>query len=238
MGSKSGTREEPSILAAAERQMRTWVQTAEMGERAAGQYDVRRLAERIKPYLTISREEGTGASEVAQRVGKELGWEVLDKNLLDRVAERFHLSRAFLELVDETRNCWVHDVLGPWMDHKVVPTEKYVVGIECVVLAAACHASVVLVGRGTQFFLPRDRGLAVRLVARKKYRIGQIMQQERLSEEEAGRFVELADQGRREFVERHFHHDISDPHLYDLVINVERLGVEGAARQIITALSR
>ena len=42
----------------------------------------------------------------------------------------------------------------------------------------------------------------------------------------------------REFVERFFHHDINDLHLYDLVINTERLGLAGAAEQIVAATSR
>ena len=46
------------------------------------------------------------------------------------------------------------------------------------------------------------------------------------------------DHDRREFVSRYFHRDTSDPHLYDLVLNVERLGPPAAAEQIIAALCR
>ena len=43
------------------------------------------------------------------------------------------------------------------------------------------------------------------------------------------------DKGRREFVEQFFHRDITDPHHYDLMINVDRLGPEGAVGQILAA---
>ena len=43
------------------------------------------------------------------------------------------------------------------------------------------------------------------------------------------------DQDRRQFVSRYFHHDMSDPHLYDLVLNVERLGPAATAEQIVAA---
>ena len=46
------------------------------------------------------------------------------------------------------------------------------------------------------------------------------------------------DRGRREFVARYFHHDIDDPHLYDLVINVERFGPEAVAEKIVEAYPR
>jgi len=229
---KSQTHEEPKILAAAERQMQSWVRTAEIEDSAIRTQHGRRLVDRIEPYIALSREEGSGGSEIAQTVGRRLGWEVLDGELLDRVSERFHLSRPMLEIVDETRNNWVHDVLGSWMDHQVIPTEKYVVRLACVVLAAAHHGSLVLVGRGAQFLLPREKGLAVRIVAPLKYRIHQIMQRENLSKVEAEQLIKKRDDGRRDFVERYFHHDIDDPHLYDLTINVERLGTARAAEMI------
>ena len=232
---KAQTREEPKILAAAERQMQTWVRTAEIEDREIRVQDAKRLADRIKPHVTISREEGAGGSEIAQSLGKRLGWDVLDKNLLDRVAEQFHLSRPMLELVDETESNWFHDVLGTWMDRKVIPTEKYVVRLTCVVLAAANVASLILVGRGTQFLLPAEKGLAVRVIAPLKYRVDQIMQRENLAKAEAERLIEERDRGRSEFVERYFHHDIDDPHLYDLTINVERVGLDRAVEVIARA---
>jgi cytidylate kinase len=238
---KTQTREDPKILAAAERQMQAWALTQEMetraicAERAASRTQ---LAEQVHPYLSISREEGAGGSEIALLVGQELGWEVLDENLLDRVAERFHVSRMMLELVDETPSSWVYDVLGTWMDRQIVPHEKYVAQLGRVVLAAARRGHVVLVGRGTQFLLPREKGLAVRLVAPLKCRTEQVMRRDRLGAAAARRLIEQKDRGRREFVERYFHRDVDDPHLYDLVINVAGLGPIGAAEQIVAALCR
>ena len=229
---KAQTHAEPKILAAAERQMQSWVRTAQIEDSAIRAQHGRRLVDRVKPYIALSREEGAGGSEIAQAVGRQLGWEVLDRNLLDRVSERFHLSRPMLEIVDETHSNWVHDVLGSWMNPQVIPTEKYVVRLACVVLAAAHQGSLVLVGRAAQFLLPREKGLAVRIIAPMKYRTDQIMRQEGLSKAEAEQLIRRRDEGRHEFVKRYFHHDIDDPHLYDLTINVERLGTARAAEMI------
>lgn len=235
---KEQTREEPTILAAAERQMQAWVLTAEIAERTIRAEGPHRLAERLGRYLTISREAGAGGGNIAQLVGQELGWEVLDKNLLDRVAERFRLSRAMLEQVDETPSSWVYDVLGTWMDRKIITHDKYVVHLARVVLAAVRRGNVVLVGRGAQFVLPREKGLAVRIIAPQKYRAEQIMRREGLDRAEACRLIEETDRGRREFVLRYFHQHIDDPHLYDLVINVERIGPAAAVQQIVAAVGR
>jgi len=34
---------------------------------------------------------------------------------------------------------------------------------------------------------------------------------------------------------RFFHHDVADPHLFDLVIHADRFGPEGAAEAIVAA---
>lgn len=233
---KSQIREEPKILAAAERQMQAWALTQEIEDRAVRQQGSRQLASVATTYVTISREAGAGGGEIARLVGEKLGWEVLDRNLLDSVAARFHLSRMMLDLVDETQSNWMYDVLGTWMDRTIIPQEKYVAHLTRVVLAAAQRGHCVFVGRGAQFLLPRDKALAVRIVAPEKFRIEQIMKRQRLDAAAARRCTDETDRGRHDFVQRFFHHDINDPHLYDLVINTERLGSTGAVDQIVAAV--
>jgi len=233
---KGQIREEPKIVAAAERQMQAWDHIREIEEHALYEPERKRWTEEVHTYLTVSREEGSGGGEIACEVGKTLGWEVFDKNLLERVSQRYHLSHPMLKLVDEVRSNWVHDVLGTWMDRRVIPPEKYVACLRGVVLTAARHGHVVLVGRGAQFLLPREKGLVVRIIAPKKFRIERTMQEKGLDAEAARRLVENTDRNRREFVRRYFHHDVEDPHLFDLVINVERIGISGAVAQIVSAL--
>jgi cytidylate kinase len=233
---KEQTREDPKILAAAERQMQAWAMNAEMADRSIGRKFHQAHTGQKKCFLTISREAGAGGSEIAAIVGKRLGWEVLDKNLLDHVAERFHHDRSMLKMVDETRSNWVYDVLGSWMDSTVIPHETYVSQLSRVILAAARQSNYIFVGRGARFLLPREKVLAVRLVASEGFRLKRIMQYLKLSEADARRQMHEVDQGRREFAQRFFHHDITDPHLYDLVINSEGLGIEGAAEEIVAAM--
>ena len=235
---KENTREEPRILAAAERQMRAWSLTQEMSEGAAKSHRMDSTHGRLGNYITLSREAGAGGSEIGEAVGQRLGWEVLDKNLLDCVAQRFHLSRPMLELVDETMSNWAYDILGPWFDHQIIPHEKYLVHLARIVIAAARRGNVVIVGRGGQFLLPRNQGLAVRIIASEKYRVGRIMKKYAMGEAQARHFVTGVDRGRKEFVSQFLHRDLADPHLYDLVINVDILGPDGAVGEILAAWER
>jgi hypothetical protein len=234
---KEQIHEDPKILAAAERQMHAWAMNEEIADRDINRKFHQSHEIQKKCYLALSREAGAGGSEVAAIVGTRLGWEVLDKNLIDRLAERFHLDRSMLNMVDETSSNWVYDVLGTWMDSKVIPHEKYVSLLRGIIHHICSRSNIIIVGRAAQFLLPREKVLAVRLIASEGFRIKHIKQTRNLDEAEARKFIHEIDQGRREFVERFFHHDINDPHNFDLVINTEHLGIPGAAEHIIASLS-
>jgi hypothetical protein len=235
---KEQIREEPKILAAAERQMHAHAMAAEIKDRLIRVESAHRLARQQECYLTISREAGAGGGEIAALLGKRLGWEVLDKNLLDRIAEQYQCSRQMLDLVDETPGSWVFDVLGTWMDRKIVPHETFVSQLARILLASVKQLSAIIVGRGAQFILPREKVFAVRIVAPEAARAQRIMRLHALKEAKARSALREIDRGRREFAERFFHHDITDPHLYDLVLNSGRLGIEGAAETLLAAIER
>ncbi len=235
---KEQTREHPQIVAAAERKMRAWSLAQEIAQTADPSRRIDQPHAPTGDFITISREAGAGASEIAEQVGRTLGWEVLDKNLLDCIAQRFHISRPVLELVDETPGHWAYDVFGAWLDRGIVPHERYVSHLSRIILAAARRGKVVFVGRGAQFLLPGEQGLAVRIIASEKFRIGRVMEKYGLGEAQARHYIAEVDRGRRDFVSKFFHRDVADPHLYDLVVTVDHLGLDGAAEQIVVAWQR
>ncbi len=225
---------DPSVIEAAERQMQQWLRTQKCQDAAAPAPGSGKLAG-IGPYLTISREAGAGGSRIARLVGEAIGWEVLDRKLLECVAERYHTSPAVLELVDETTTSWITEMFGNWLDPATVSQMQYVCRLSRVILMAARAGKVVFVGRGAQFILPRERGLRVRIVAPQKYRVQQIMERRHLSFEEAREYVVKTDADRQECARQYYHHDITDPHLFDLVVNVEKLGPQRTAHLIADA---
>jgi len=231
-------RQERTTLGAAERLMQTWVRSAEVEEQSIRLHPPHEITKGVQTYVTISREEGVCGSEIAQELGRQLGWEVLDKNLLDQIAHHFQVSRPMLDHVDETTPNWVHDVFGTWFDRRLVTHERYVVQLGRFVLMAARQRHVVFVGRGAQFLLPPKKGLSVRLIAPLRYRLEQFTLLEEVPMKTAQRLIKERDQGRRDFVRRHFHRDINDPHLYDLVVNVASCGIDGSVRLIRTALGQ
>ncbi len=235
---KSPIQQDPRLAAFLERKMRSWGQVQETAGHTAGSQEFGLLPGQAVAYVAISREAGADGANVARLVGEHLGWQVYDKNLVDQIAQRYKEPRFMLDLVDETESNWVYDVFGTWMDRHIIPHEKYAVQVRRSIQGLARAGSAVFVGRGAQFILPRAKTLAVRIVAPEAFRAQAIGQQRNISLKEALGWIHRTDRGRREYIQRFFHHDINDPHLYDLVVNVAQLGPAGAAEQIVQAVRR
>ena len=145
---------EVSVVEAAERQMQQWL-FLHQGRRQAALPSSDAAA--FGPYLTISREAGAGGSQIARLVGEAVGWEVLDRKLLECVAERYHTSPAVLELVDETTANWITELFGHWIDPTSVSQMQYICRVSRVILMAARAGKVIFVGRGAIRIAPRAR---------------------------------------------------------------------------------
>jgi cytidylate kinase-like protein len=218
---------------AAERQMRTWALGLEARKRLEEQNAATLPKKLIQPFVAISRETGVNAHDIAELIAKRLSWKVLGWELLDYMVEQYHWSRIALEYVDERTASWFHETFGKWLDQQIVSQAEYVSRLGNIVLIAAQHESNVFVGRGAQFILPRDAGLSVRIIAPKDQRIKSIMERRQCSHREAGKFVDDTDRGRADFVQRYFQRDVADPHLYDLVVNLEHTPRESAVELIL-----
>lgn len=72
----------------------------------------------------------------------------------------------------------------------------------------------------------------VRLVAPIATRIRHAAEYYRLSEAAAARLVMERDQARRRYLRHYFNAEIDDPTLYDVTLNIGRLGFAGSAEAI------
>jgi cytidylate kinase len=193
-----------------------------------------RVAE-IGPFIAISREYGAGGCAVANRLGEALAWRVLDRDLLEFIAEQFRLDHEMLAILDENSLSWFGESLLSLIHPHLVSQDEYLSRLVKVVLVALAEAPGIVVGRGAHIFLPRRRGLAVRIVADGADRLARLQQERALDGKAAQRAMQDTDAARRGFVKRHFHCDVADPLAYDLVINTSRLGIDGAVALITAA---
>src|SRR5262249_13546613 len=103
-----------------ERQMRAWASQMQTQRQHAEQSGKASPQQLVHPGVTLTRETGADAAHIAKLVAAENHWKVLDRGILDEMAERFHWSRDSLDYVDERTASWFQEVFGKWLDKQMV----------------------------------------------------------------------------------------------------------------------
>src|SRR5262245_21530178 len=123
--------------------------------------------------ITVSREYGAGGGEVARRLAEDLGWELLDRELLHQAAAIEHVPDAELERLDEK----ALSLIDRLRFHP--PHQRYLHGLTEAVRQAAKRGKVVLVGRGARQLLgDAPDACHLRLVAPRDGRVQRMAQRE------------------------------------------------------------
>src|SRR6058998_1912641 len=110
---------------------------------------------------------------------------------------------------------------------------------ERVIAEAAAHGRIVLVGRGAQAVLAqRPDALHAYVVAGKPWRIRLAVERLGVIEPDAERVLDETDRRRDQYVRTYYGRPRQDVVNYDLVLNTEKLGIEGAAALVVTEARR
>jgi CMP/dCMP kinase len=117
------------------------------------------------------------------------------------------------------------------------PTDEQLIEVtHHIVEEAIARGPLVVVGRGTQEMLAeREDTLHVFCYAPRKALIARTIKREGVSAEEATRLVDNTNKDRDQWVRLHWERDRRAHENYDLSVNTERLGIEGAADLIVFA---
>jgi cytidylate kinase len=185
--------------------------------------------------VALSREAGARGGSIARRVGRKLGWQVYDQELLEYMAQEAAVSPGVLEMGSATAGDWPEQRLQELLQSGQMSDHPTVVNLARVVLALGMHGRVVLIGRGAGLILPRASTLHVRIISPLEDRIAYMAQWLRLTEEDAAGRVHLRDSRRAEFLVTHFHRPPTDVHQYDLLLNSSLLGEDVCAELIVHA---
>jgi len=189
----------------------------------------------LGPAVAISRETGARGATIGRRVGRKLGWQVYDQELLEFMAQDGPAGSSAHDAPADVA-AWVEQRLQALLREQAVSQHPSIVGLARVLLLLAAGGNVVLIGRGAGFLLPAESTLHVRVVAPLADRIAYMGQALRLSTAEATEHVRQRDARRAEFLATHFHRPPDDVHQYDLLLNSSRLGEDEAAELICHAV--
>ncbi len=144
----------------AEKNIRKWVQAEHVRERLPQHGE----SKTVGPYVAVSREAGAGGSEIARIAAAKLAWDVLDQEIVDYLAERYGSPRHLVEFADERHIGWIEEMLAGNSGGEKWTSAKYVHRLHHLLLLAAHHGNVIVVGRGARYILPPERGFWLPLV--------------------------------------------------------------------------
>ncbi len=185
--------------------------------------------------IAISREAGARGGTIGRRVGRKLGWQVYDQELLEHLIQDSNVQQGLVESLTDQAAGWVQQQLRDLIEAGQLDPNPPVVSLARLGLTLGAQGQVVLIGRGAGFLLPRASTLHVRLVAPLEDRVAYMSQCLRLTLEEAGQRVRLRDARRVEYLATHLHRQPGDLYGYDLVLNTSSLGEDLCAELVIHA---
>jgi len=205
------------------------------------------------PIVTISRESYTQAKEVAEKVAEKLGFQCVSREVLIEASEEFNVPEV--KLLQAIRD-------APFvLDRFTYGKERYTAYIQVALLQHLQGDNVVYHGlAGHHLVKGVSHVLKVRIVGNLEDRVKVVMRRAEvfeqaavamegikmpglshpgaprpISEEKALGILKEIDEARRKWGLHLYGVDTRDPSLYDLVIHINRLSVDGAVDLICRA---
>lgn len=227
----------PSIQSILHRQISRWTVEREIHTKSAGDKSrpVIRPAD-AKPVLTFSRERGCRGRQLAQVLADSLEYGILDRELIDYIAENTGAHRDVIETLDDRDRSDLELWVDGMLHGRIVDKDDYIRALSEAIKAAAIQGGVIIMGRGSNYLLEDSYIFRIRVVAPIEFRVQTLIETEGKTEAEARAEIERADSERAHFVKRYFRRDINDPTAYDLVINAKTVSVESAGKIVLSAL--
>jgi hypothetical protein len=185
--------------------------------------------------VTIEREFGCGASEIASLVASRLGWSLWDDRLTQEIAR---LTESTPEVVEQRE--WrtdpvvfrvFQDFLRGAFEGGLPPTNRLhlldarrIAAVsETAVKAALSSGPSVIVGRGSQFLYASRDDKIRRLISRGE------------TQDKAIELIDTTDKARAAFVRQYLGRQWQEPHLYHAMFNTE-MGASCTATMLVECL--
>ncbi len=194
-----------------------------------------------RPAITLSRQTGSGAHSVAEKLAAYLSthcpadsgqWAVFDKNLVEKILEDHHLPARLAQYMPEGLLSEIDSAVGELLGLHP-STWTMVEHTTDTILRLAKMGNVIIVGRGAPIIASKlKNAFHIRLtgsIAKRAEHTAEIYQ---LSYKDALAFLEKTDRQRRQYLKKYFKRDIDDPSLYHLTINTDFVSYDEAAHMI------
>ena len=179
--------------------------------------------------ITITQSVGCAGENIAKLVADSLNLELFDDARLQHTVQTMGKEFEGLKHFDEKAPGFFDRLLSNKPD-------IFLDLMESAIYEIAKKGEGVIIGHGGQFLL-RDFGCALHVLvyATRSSRVRQVVEQENVSREVAGRLIQKSDDNQTGYFRFAFQREWNDPSLYDLAISTEKMMVPSAADVIVAA---
>jgi cytidylate kinase len=198
--------------------------------------------------ICISHATGARGAEVARSVAEQLGLRYADEDVIAEAAEWADLDPAFVADA-ERRKPLLARILGsmsaqstprlpPGDVARALPSDADLRAlITSAVTSLAREGGVVIVAHAASFAIGSGDATRVFVTASPSTRAERLAGERGIGAREAERVLRDEDAGRADYLKRFYGIDAELPSHYDLVVNTDALGVDGASRLVLEAAS-
>ncbi|MCM1176360.1 MAG: cytidylate kinase-like family protein [Bacteroidales bacterium] len=186
--------------------------------------------------INVGRQFGSGGKAVALEIGKKLGVNVYDNELIIKAAEKSGFSPELFTRNDERRNFFGF----PLPSNGFHLSDNFIDGgalfkIQSKVIEDIAETeSAVIIGRCSDYILrDREKTLDVFITAPMSYRIRRVSKRMDITPEKAAEIINRQDRKRETYYNYFTFGNWGVASNYDLCIDSSILGIEGTADHII-----
>ena len=192
--------------------------------------------------VTISRQKGCGAFEISNLIIDKLNklsypdvkipeWKLMSKEILEHSADQLKVAPSEVNTIID-----MHEIQRLFLSFssKSLPADATIKGtIREVIENAAKQGNVIIIGRGGVSITRNiENSVHIDLVAPYEWRVRRIATRDKVSIQEADKYVKDRDKQRESFKQYFLGTKQVDEHLYDLIINISTMKPDEVAEMI------
>jgi cytidylate kinase len=189
------------------------------------------------PFITISRETGCGANEVARALvdflkkQHSVKWKLINKEIIYQAAHRLQVDpKRVYEVIESEERTVVHEIIDALATRYYKNDRVVRKNVADILKFDARQGFVVIVGRGGVAVTKEiPNGLHIKLVAPLEWRVQQIRERKKMDRKEAERYIMESDQKRIHLLEQLSGKPVEQL-FFDLIVNRERFSVDQTVR--------
>lgn len=187
--------------------------------------------------IAIGRSYGAGGRTIGKMVAKQLQIPYYDSELLEEAAKASGLSRKYLESMDEkpVQSEVIYRSVGFGTEgyHNFEESARKAQW-EIIEMIAQKGGCVIVGRRADQILKGKSKLISVFILASEEIRVHHIVTRDSVSEKGALRKMKKVDRERAAYYNQYSDAKWGYAETYDCCFNTDRLGMEAAARSIVT----